>query len=191
VTSVRATVVVAVILALPIPIASWAAARVAEVPAGVELSLPFRITLAASNWYVRLLPIASLVILSVTAAVAAALSRVSGTAERRRALLVWTCIAALDWVSFALVSWVPFSLMSRLVPISMILMALGIVATVAAVATAAIVQGEMWKTGATSVRSWHVAAIGFVLFVLGPLALLPPVWVLVRSSVAAPEVTPT
>ena len=42
---------------LLIPVVSWVVARAIEFEAaGTELSLPWRLTLAATNWYVRLLP---------------------------------------------------------------------------------------------------------------------------------------
>jgi hypothetical protein len=182
--SIKATLVGAAALALPIPLVSWAYAHLEALPEGAPLSLPFRIVVATGNWYTRFLPFIALVVFSATALVAAFISRSEGFQSKRRALLFWICVSVTDWVLLLTVWWLPFSAFTNTTVSQFLVvsMTLGLIAPLSAMVLAAQIQGTIWEAGASRVRGWHIAASGAALLLLaGPTALLPPAWVWLAS----------
>lgn len=178
-TTVRATLAATALLALPTPLVAWATARVAVIDAGATISLPFRIVLAASNWYLRLLPLASVIVLGAIV-IAGLLSGPTSLQEKRSALLSWLCIAGATSVLYMSSAWLAFEFFASHAALHLGI-PLGMFAAIAAVVLGAQVQGLMWKTKSTRVRGWHIAVCGSLLLFFGPLALLPPAWVLLTS----------
>jgi hypothetical protein len=180
--TVRATLAASALLALPIPGVAWVTARVAVIDTGASISLPFRIAIAVSNWYTRLLPVASLIVLGAIVIIGLLLSRLS-LSEKRRALLWWIFIAGATTILDMAIWWLPFEFLASnaAMKLNFISLSLSAFAAIAAEVLAAQVQGLVSKSKSSRIRGWHIAVCGTLLLFLGPLALLPPAWVLVTS----------
>jgi len=152
---------------------------------GTTLSLGWRIAIAATSWYVRLLPFIAIGGVALAALVGGYLSRQCSVIHERRALLGWVLIALPDLA-------LPFiaPLMPSLGGPSgrawihgfTVLMAVGIVAPVAAIAIGAHLQSRVRTQLASRVHGWHIAGASVLLAVLGPALLIPPLWVWARSG---------
>ena len=179
--SLKAAASVVLLMMLLIPVVSWVVARAIEFEAaGTELSLPWRLTLAATNWYVRLLPFIAIGGVGFAALVGGLTSRGTSLVEERRLLGAWLVLSVTDFV----LPFVPYAKGRWWSEGLLLIVAVGIVAPVAAVVVAAHLQSRIRGRLASRVRGWHVAAASLGLAVLGPAALIPPVWVWARAGKA-------
>jgi hypothetical protein len=187
--SLKGAAIVVCAIILLVPAVSWVVERAGELAASdATLSLGWRIAIAATSWYVRLLPFIAIGGVALAALVGGYLSRQCSVIYERRALLVWLLIALPDLA-------LPF--IAPLVPSLggpsgrawihgfTVLMAVGIVAPVAAIVIGAHLQSRVRMQLASRVRGWHIAGASVLLALLGPALLVPPVWVWVRSGSVA------
>jgi len=176
-------------IVLLVPAVSWVVDRAGQFAAtGSTLSLEWRIAIAATNWYVRLLPFIAIGGVALAALIGGYLSRHCSVVLERRALLGWLIIAIPDLA-------LPFiaPLMPSLGDVSgrtwlhglTVLMAVGIVAPLAAIVMSAHLQARIRTSLSSRVRGWHIVVGSLVLAALGPALLIPPVWVWVRAGSVA------
>ena len=184
--SLKGAGVVIGVIVLLVPAVSWVVEHAGEfAESGATLSLGWRIAIAATNLYVRLLPFIVIGGVGLAALVGGYISRQCPVMHERRALLGWLLIAVPDLV-------LPFigPKMASLGGPSgrawihgfTVLMAVGIVAPVAAIVMGAHLQARIRARLASRVRGWHIAVASAVLAVLGPALLIPPMWVWVRAG---------
>jgi hypothetical protein len=183
--SLKGAGIVAGAIGLLVPVVSWVVERAGELAAsGAELTLGWRILIAATSWYVRLLPFVAIGGVALATLVGGYVSRHCSLIHERRALLGWLLISIPDLA-------LPFiaPLMPRLEGPSSrawihgftVLMAVGIVAPVAAILIGAHLQSRIRTRLASRVRGWHIAAASVLFALLGPALLIPPAWVWVRA----------
>ena len=175
-------------IVLLVPAVSWVIDRAGQLAAaGAPLSLEWRIAIAATSWYVRLLPFIAIGGVALAALIGGYLSRQCSVVQERRALLGWLLIAIPDLALPFIAPLMPslgISVGTWIYGLT-VLIAVGIVAPLAAIVMGAHLQARIRTSLSSRVRGWHIALSSLVLAALGPALLIPPIWVWVRAGSVA------
>jgi hypothetical protein len=175
-------------MALLVPAVSWVVAQAGTfAESGETIPFGWKLAIAVTNWYVRLLPFIAIGGVGFAALVGGFRSRGCPIVQERRALLAWVVLAAVYMAvpvvasAFPPIDHISANWIHGLTPV----MGVEVVAPAAAVLIGAHLQGRIRASLSSRVRGWHIAVGSVVLAILGPALLIPPMWVWHRTRALA------